>query len=207
MINEDVRHIIEAELTEGEELLWADKPSAFPINIFDVCAVIFFLWFAIVMYNINYTSFSANKYFTVIMGVMPFYLGLVALTPILRAFLRSREVYAITSKRVLLQSYVLKRSFKSIDGFKDINTLNFFAEGTLTFIPHGHLKWHALSDTMVLLGFGFGSRMPEKKDKFHKIQNLEFVENLIRKNFLQPVKNPDPSFKTSRRARRRRRSI
>ena len=27
MINPEVRHIIEAELTEGEELLWAEKPA------------------------------------------------------------------------------------------------------------------------------------------------------------------------------------
>ncbi|MEP6343243.1 MAG: hypothetical protein ABJ275_08005 [Maricaulaceae bacterium] len=46
MINEDVRHIIEPELAEGEELLWADKPAnGFDMSILVGFAIVVVLFF------------------------------------------------------------------------------------------------------------------------------------------------------------------
>ena len=211
MVNEDVRDLIEAELMPDEELLWADKPSALPITVLDVVTILIYLIMAIAIYDVDVPKLSQGiDYFYMFVKFIPYYCAFMCLRVVLRVLLRKRHVYAITSKRVLLKSYIFKRSFKYIEDFRRVQCEK-NAIGTITFVPHGYSDGDVLTTNMEDVGLLNNGLFPwydrQRLDKFYNVQNPSFVADLIRELFLQPIKNENPGFQSSRRARRRRRSI
>jgi len=113
MINEDVRHIIEPELLEGEELLWADKP----IRALDYYYILMFVVSCLGVYLFITLELRITKPVRQLLEQFswgaPVFLSVVFLSAIRYWFIKT-EVYAITNKNVFIHSMIPSRHIHKI---------------------------------------------------------------------------------------------
>ena len=152
MINEDVRHIIEPELLEGEELLWAERVDPFKkdnwiINrkkelksgtIISILMGCFFLWIIIAIISNRHFD---SKLWIVLLGslllamfaLFCFYSAWIGFTnirnPAKIAQMRPFDAYGLSNKRLLYigQNKILKSlDASNIKKAKNLSRLYFF---------------------------------------------------------------------------------
>ena len=196
MINEEVRHIIEPELGEGEKLLWTDKAvRGFELrkiiikayNFFAKWFLLFFIFISSIAVVYGYLSFfdivrvepKEEKEVVdgliiggpvlLISGIFGFFLFKWAgefAVEITEAV--EHEVYAITSRRGLIISPYFKHRIRTISE-SDLKKHKVTGKdiGRLSFPP----------DRKSLPSF-YGSLF-----NFYNIQNPKYVSELIRQNF------------------------
>jgi len=191
VINDDVRHIIEPELSVGEKLLWADKPRSGPYVII-IYGVFFLILFAIVFLipmlvailtgdtsnlKFDYNGVPASNITDASMFVMLSLMIVSFLLISIWTFLRCKSsIYAITNKRLYFHarkwpmkvSSVLPQAIGTIvrDGSHDIGTLIFIEQRTSVIVKL------------------FKPNSSYLHPRFLKIKNPKQVEDLIYKTFL-----------------------
>ena len=229
MINEDVRYIVEAELREGEELLWADKPEGIAVEIYDILGMLFYTFFIISIIPLLYPQvgilyypqgeilypilidMQEFKYFYLFFHFILLTAGFWLLRIVLNIVFRTRHIYAITSYRVIAKTSVFHRKFYQVENFQRVDVSKTQNLGVLTFVPKGEtdlgLLWLNLEKVGIVYRGLFWSHEKDKLTKFYRILDADFVAKLVKLTFLTPEKNENPGFTTSRRSRRRRRSM
>ena len=194
-INEDIRHIVEAELQQGEKLLWADIPTKFPFYKSTFLAMIFSLWVLIICVGIigggtllastaEYKSNGSVLSFAVAIVVsliaIIFLCAILMHNPVKLFFAPSKEIYALTDQRGLVVCSFLGPRFgvlNTVDfstmvrvGDRAIGTL-WFGE-TNAFGKYNIIDWHFMYGTVCV-------------NAFRNIKNPSEVEALIRNTFLE----------------------
>jgi len=205
VINEDVRHIVEAELVEGERLLWADKPSKFPIEWLDVFTLAFYLYF------LGLTYVSLENFIEIAREILPVYgkylpllwvayVCFLACRVVLRMLRRNWSVYGVTNGRIFIKSNLLWSQVESLDNVKDVNRTGDNTLATIVFFPIGYTSlFDRLSEV-----YRYGRRRTWFP-KFYNVPNVERLETLINEFFINPKPTPRPDAETARLIRRRRR--
>lgn len=201
MINESIRHIVDAEIIPGEKLLWVDKSTGKELWILLV-GFIFFIVFTvgfiapIVMaisaddvskLKFDYNGIPANQLDDVrdLVPILIFaiisvliYVGLC-----IWLFIRFKsQIYAVTDARVIIICTCFPNSVKSLSGQslgQMVRTGN-EKRGTLTF----------LGSNRTLFAKFFMPTMSYLNPKFLTIQSPRDVEALIQKNFLSKGNPP-----------------
>lgn len=186
VINEDIRHIVEAELREGEELLWADKSRKLSFSVMEKSIIGFLVFWLACCFLIvlPITLLGDEPYKVTVNGVEKFvglweYLMFLSIFPAFAllmfawvlgfAYLRTGHFYAITDKRVFIISKLFGKRVASfhpdklgkIQRYKtktDFGSINFFSET--------HKKFDALMK-------------PFELQTLSGIKNLREVESLI----------------------------
>ena len=109
-INVDIRHIVEAELQQGEELLWADRPDKKAVNL--TCFVLFFTFIIPALFLITGGVWFYISTEFVWWGFLPLMVGGIIFVEGIKAIrdtqLRIRDIYIITNKRVISKVYLGK---------------------------------------------------------------------------------------------------
>lgn len=202
MINEDIRHIIEAELRPDESLIWADSPASFPINFMGIYVLLFsIVWCSIVFGAIGVGAFggfegtselpdSADEELTesdisaggLIIGSL---FGLAFVSIFVGAGLLNllmglkmtigpaKQLYAITSERIII-----------LDKFFSSRVASFRPDQLAQIERNGNDSIGSLTFGSAQSNF-FSRNMYWKTplNKFHKIQHPRDVENLIHQTF------------------------
>ena len=108
MINEEVRDIVEAELAEGEELLWADKPDYRTINLISLQIFSMFVLPGILFLFLGFwflTSLDAPENGKAFFTTALFILGIMGVCSGLNETYKSQKhkenFYAISNQRVM----------------------------------------------------------------------------------------------------------
>ena len=201
MINEEIRHIVEAELEPGEELLWAEKPSRFPVIGYAVFGLIFtFFWCLFVLVFIfiaiagmsgseqalelstletpsNNTTSEGAGMFSLLFLILPsvfLLFGIHGLYQSIKQFIGpSRQAYALTSKRAIIFDKFLSNRIVSLQGaeFSKIERRGSDQIGSLQFGKPSSY-------------FDIGMFPSSPLNAFLNIPNPKSVETLIRKTFL-----------------------
>jgi len=113
MINEDVRHIIETELQDGEELLWAGKPNR-ALDYYYICM---FALSCLGVYLFVTLELRITEPIQQLLGQFPWgapvFLGVVFLSAIRFWFIKT-EIYAVTNKHVFIHSMIPSRHIHKI---------------------------------------------------------------------------------------------
>ena len=196
MINEDVRYMIEAELGEGEEVLWTDRPDGLYIStsaLYGLVISIFWVGITALLFGGGVfaiftddgnpdnamLSFYRNSAdfrnifwlmtvtFTGVSVYLVLYTSYLLISP-------SREKYAVTNLRgIIIRPFIRYRIINlSPDQLKSFERTGGPDYGTLTFKSK-------IKTVLSLL------TKSHQKDvtAFHKIRNPKQVENLIYKTF------------------------
>lgn len=116
MINEEVRHILEAELNPNEKLLWADKPAKRPYPWRGVYRAAFWCcWMLFVCYwlfgVITAAEFASTllKIVFIFVGVLFLIFGFAIRKTYLKGFLGPKyEIYGLTNQRAIILSPLWK---------------------------------------------------------------------------------------------------
>ncbi len=192
MINEDIRHIIEAELREGEVLLWADKPVKRPItgigvlrggiHIFGMVFICF--WLLVVLFT-EVANLALKIVFISVGLIFALFAIGMRKQPFKHLFGPAYEVYAITDKRAIIISpyWRLEKASINSDDMADVLVKGSDTLGTVifpkikipVFVYAGHKKYWDAFDAWQKSDLG----------AFHRIKNPREVENLIHKTFLE----------------------
>ena len=190
MINEEVEHIIEAELREGEELLWADKPEKRPITGIGILRggvhifVMVFTGYWLLAVTFSEAASLTLKILFILFGLFfaAFAIGMRK-QPFKHLFGPAHEIYAITNKRAIIISpyWRLERVDLSSDdmvdffikGNDELGTIIFPKIKIPVFVYAGHKKYWDAFDTWQKSDLG----------AFHKIKNPYEVKNLIHQTF------------------------
>lgn len=194
MINEDVRHIVEAELQPGETLLWADKPHERPITShglfrggMHIFGLIFILiWTFLALIENNYANLALKLTF-VLFGIA-FFLFALAMRhqPLKHLFGPAKEVYGLTNKRGIIISPYWRKEVATIPAEKalDLSLSGNMEIGTIQF-----------NQVRVKNRFGIAGNprywdvfdLSWKSDlgSFHKVRNPLEIQRLINRTFLQ----------------------
>ena len=187
MINEEVKHIVEAELREGEEFLWADKSKKLIFSVIEKLMFGFLIvWLALcfliigmpllisdepqfeVIINGNPELLSFTEYLMFVSIFPLFALGMFAIVYGF-ALLRTGHIYAITDRRAIIISKFLGKRVASyspsrlgkIQTYQTKNNL-----GSVTFYTHSQGKFEVLMK-------------PFELQNFSGIENIKEVESLI----------------------------
>ena len=198
MIDEDVRDIVALELQPDEKLLWADKPARFPISVAGLYNLVFsIIWCVIVFSVFNGVIFGMYEFFfgspditpkefhevelskSTVLYVLAFvsiFVGIGFLNlfwGVKMTIGPSKQIYAVTTKRVIIFDRFLSRRIASIrtEQLGQSECLGTERIGTLSFGGGGF----NLFTTPV---------WKTPLDQFHKIKNPREVESLIHKTFL-----------------------
>lgn len=108
MINEEVRHLIEPELVEGEELLWADRP----ITALDYYYILLFILSIAGIYLFINVEWPMTELIRELIDQYPWALPLILSVSFIfaiRYWFIKTEVYAITNKNVFIHSMIPTR--------------------------------------------------------------------------------------------------
>ncbi len=125
MIEPELRDIIEPELAEGEELLWAGRPQKHPFLFYGIYALVFaMVWIGAILYTVFIwiKGFFFSKDGS-LLSTLDFLIGLTVSSfmllfgyfllryAIIHVFAFKKQVYALTSKRgLILENHLKKRS-------------------------------------------------------------------------------------------------
>lgn len=185
MINEDIRHIIEPELREGEELLWVDKPSKLVFSAIEKSMIIFLVFWLVMVCLISLpgilTSNGSHK--VTVNGVEKYvslteYLAFLSIFPLIGlgmlaivfgyAYLRTGHYYGITDKRAIIISKFLGKRVASLapDKMSKIETSGTKELGSVSFFYKPTSRLNSLM-------------MPFELNTFSGIKNLHEVEGLL----------------------------
>ena len=181
MINEDVRHIVEAELREGETLLWADKPSKKPISFMAIYITGFsIVWTTMAIGFVGAGAFASlfsvatvedkataagTAAFGAVFSIVSLLFVAIGVGMILWGLKMligpSKEIYALTNQRGIVLSPFIKYRITSLsyEILKNSERKGDHQLGTLTFTNQTELN------------------------AFLKIKNPKQVEDLIHKTF------------------------
>lgn len=203
MINEEVRHLIEPELVEGEELLWADRPVKRPYPWrgvwragFWVLWMIFVLcWIIGVLTTTLQNPFLIRRLVFVCFGLVFFGFGLGFRKTYLKAFLGPKhEVYGLTDQRAIILSPLWKDE-KFINWFGHDHSKNFIDRNELQDIKI-KLSTDQSRGTIIFAGWWdnirynrFTNMYPDNHkilsnlNGFRNIPNVESVANLMADTF------------------------
>lgn len=108
MINDEVRHIIEAELMDGEELLWADRPAKFPITLKFIGSII--QTFVLIITLGTVLFFMSKILFFILLMILGLYLTY-------RLYEAKLQVYAITRNRLIIKNQIkFGRTYSLVGG-------------------------------------------------------------------------------------------
>jgi len=179
VINQDVRHIIEAELRSGEKLLWCDIPARMHKPLMPISYSIFIVfWLVGLISMVSFGGFLEAANTSALFIAIPLFMlcaGLLMLWFAIKAvFAPSKHIYGLTNSRAIIVENRGKgpvRSFGANElsnysrkGGTDIGTLEFVGPSMVT----------VSLDLSSLSGRGF-----------YEIQDPKYVENLIYKNILK----------------------
>lgn len=106
MINEDIRHSVEAELREGEELLWADRPNVDIIKrkAIYVYGFTLFLMLAICIFVVFLNDSDSDAFVSIVSFVTISGIAFwVVRKSVLNELDKANNIYAVTSKVVLIK--------------------------------------------------------------------------------------------------------
>ena len=116
MINEEVRHIVEAELNPNEKLLWADKPAKRPYPWRGVYRAAFWCcWMLFVCYWL-FGVITAAEFISTLLKIVFIFVGVLFLVfgfalrkTYLKGFLGAKyEIYGLTNQRAIVLSPLWK---------------------------------------------------------------------------------------------------
>ena len=215
MINEEVRHIIEAELNDDEKLLWADKPAKRPYPWRGVCRAGFWcVWMLFVSVFICIFVFgdssSSNVGPTLTMrlifisvGTVMFFSGYALRKTYLKGFLGPKyEVYGLTNKRAIVLSPLWKgqkffnwrgqdHSTNFIDG-KELDTIKIATSadnsvGTIIFSGW----WDKIRYSWYVFPNPESPKILSNLNGFRNINNAAFVAGLMANTFGSFVTSSD----------------
>jgi len=194
MINPDVKLIVEAELRNGERLLWADKPSKFPISFM----AIYIVGFSIVWTTIAVSFVGVGAFVSIVgssaaetsteaasAGGVGIIFSLVSLLFVcvgigmvvwgLKMLIGpSKEIYAVTNQRGIIISPFIKYRIVSLsaEALANSERKGRPERGTLSFHNNTN-NWMAL----------MMNPYQTELAAFRKINNPKQVEELIHKTF------------------------
>ena len=199
MINENIRHIIEAELQSDEKLLWADKPSQFPFSG---------KYFFVLLFVVIWCSLTLPVTMLLFLGSVPteqmrdgpgagllfkvipllfWGFGLLMLFMASRFFFApSRQIYGLTDRRAIIVERFLTSGVHTIhkEELSEIVREGHADCGSLIIRKRVHLAPR---------GWPYYQRMGLG---FYKIKNPKLVENLIHMTFF----HKDPSHEQAHRS-------
>ncbi len=179
MINEALRHIIEAELRSGEKLLWCDSPARMPKPLMPIFYTLFvIIWLVGLIFMLRFGGFlAAAKTSFAFIAIPLFMLGaglLILWFSVKAVFAPSKQIYGLTNSRAIIAENYGKGPIRSFGA----NELSNYSRkgstdiGTLEFV--GPSLTSANFNMSSLSGSGF-----------YEIQDPKYVENLIYKNILK----------------------
>jgi len=197
VINAQVRHIIESELAEGEELLWADKPVKRPYPWRGVFRAGFWVfWMAMVAFMLvcillgilitpqNYASMPLLFVFPFVCLVM-LGIGYALRKTYLKAFLGPKyEVYGLTNKRAIILSPLWKD--QQFTNWRGQDHSKNFIEGK----ELDHIKIEFSSDQSIgtIIFSGWWDKI---RFKWHIYPNADSPKILSNLNGFRNIPNPD----------------
>lgn len=190
MINEDVRHIVEAELREGEKLIWADKPQIPPSGKKAVLYLIITSFMALVFFLCSLISLeSGNIFFDKYWRIMVWVLVPLFLIESVKEFLqfqkaRQSTYYALTTERVLIitqqtsrqiHEYTRENLYWLKPKLKKRNGMWVSDFGDIEIVPKPEVSWGKPSYSEDLLS---------QNKKIQNIPNVYRVMEMIFQNIL-----------------------
>lgn len=190
MINEDIRHIVESELLEGEELLWAEKPQTPPSGEKGVLYLIVTTLIGLFLFSFSFIPFESgnivfDKFWPIIIWVsVP--LCLIGSVKEYRQFQKARQSthYALTTKRLLIISqqpspqiceYTKENLYWLKPKMKKHDSLRMSGFGDIEIVPKPEGRWGEPSHFEDLLN---------QNKKIQNIPNVYRVMELIFQNIL-----------------------
>ena len=210
MVDEDVREIVEAELVEGEKLLWADKPTKRPYPwrgvwraaLWCFCMLFVCYWLFGVIFVAEFVSIPL-KITSVSFGLAFLFIGFAMRKTYLKGFLGPKyEIYGLTNKRAIILSPLWKgQQFFNWNG--QDHSRNFIDAKELDTIK---LEVSAKSSVGTIIFSGWWDRIryswyvfpnPETPkilsnlNGFRNVNNPFLVADLFRNNFGTIVITPD----------------
>ena len=159
MINEDVREIVEAELRDGEELLWANRP----IRALDYNYILLFILSIFGVYLVVSLEWLITEPISEIKNEFPWVLPLifgVTFLSTIRFWLIKSEVYAITNKNIFIYSTIPTKNIHKVP-FKSLTKVKqsfFFGSNTINLTLKGKDAYNS-QVPVFRITFGFWTRV------------------------------------------------
>jgi hypothetical protein len=199
MINEDIRHIVEAELREGEKIIWADRPRKHPFSQGALFYLIFasmwtfamlFLFFPVGVISlidsfliVTESEDAPSKSFSVVFTLMCLsliFIGFLMFRQSIKNIIGPRsEVYGLTLSRGIIVSRFWGKRIASLSPQKLLVIERSEKNGV------GTLLFDANNPPSQAYASFISLEAP--LNAFRNIQNPRDVETLIYETFLKKV--------------------
>lgn len=180
-------------LNADERVLWQGKPVFFPYYMSKGISVTLFglFWTGIIIVGFGgHFPQSLMIYLFLLIGI-----GMIILPPILAALSYLNLYFAVTDKRIIIQSGIIGRDFKFLDFDQitdanvDVNIIDkMFGTGTINISSPGTVTIHKGRTSY---GFSFGNvSSPYEVFKFVKRTEFNVKTDINYPNQLRPTTNP-----------------